>query len=268
MRKLVVFVWLFLMVQLCYAQKSSYSKLASEIKKNISYAAGYVYNEQPDYNIDSLCLATAKKSIKLLANTNWTNASYKNLGLRLSLSSKDKTDIKIFNFGYDCGGTRRVITHPIIQWKNGAGKTFAYNFSNKINCSFTEIYKLKSPGRNLYLLIGYESGDGSCYQSIVYVVEIKGDYLLLDQPVFVNRPYLNFCNLEFDFDVKTQVLRGLIEHASTRRNLKYVVEDQGVYSKSAKANMQLVDLVREGYYSELSEFRLKFNGQKFIKVER
>ena len=260
MKKLSGFVCMYLMVQLCYAQNHIYHSLASEIKKNISFVAAYTYNNEPDYNIDSLCLATAKKSVKLLANTNWTNVNYKALGLRLSLTSGDRTEIKIFNFGYDCGGTRRIITHPIIQWKNTSGKTFAYNLSSNINCDFNEIYKLKSPGKNRYLLIGQESGDGNCYQSVAYVIEIRGDHLIIDQPAFADLGYINLCNMEFDFDSKTQILRGLLAHASLRSDLDALMP--GVKTEKLKT------LIGKGYYSEPSEFSLRFDGQKFVKIER
>jgi hypothetical protein len=181
-------------------------KLSEQIKKNISFAGRFVYSENPDYNIDSLCKVTANKVVNLMADHHYSSHYYQSLGLKLSVACKDKTAIKIYNFGYDCGGTRRVINHPIIQWKNESGKIFAYNLSSRINCNFFEIHQLKSQSRNLYLLMGTEAGDGQCYQSIVYVIEIKGDYLILNNPVFVNRPYLNLCNREFEFDTKTQVL--------------------------------------------------------------
>ncbi|RQO69794.1 hypothetical protein DBR43_17195 [Pedobacter sp. KBW06] len=240
-------------------------KLAAQIKKNTGFARSFVYAENPDYNIDSLCKVTANKAVKLMAGNNYSSVYYQSLGLKLSAEGKDKTAIKIYNFGYDCGGTRRFITHPVVQWKNEYGKTFAYNLSSKINCDFFEIHQLKSQSRNLYLLIGVEAGDGNCYQGIAYVIEIKGDYLIVNNPVFVNRPYLNLCNREFEFDTKTQVLTGLLGHPSVPPPLKYAVEGQGDYSKDKMANIKLTALIAEGYNSEPSIFYLKFNGHQFVK---
>lgn len=256
-----------LLTLLCFGQNNSIDieKTAKQIKKNISFARSFRYSENPDYNIDSLCLQTAKKTVKLMSGNNFSAAFYKNLGLKLSAESKDKTALKIYNFGYDCGGTRRFITHPILQWKNASGKTFAYNFSSKINCDFYTIYPLKSAGRNLYLLIGTEAGDGSCYQGLAYVVEIKGDHLITDNPIFINRPYLNLCNEEFDFDTKTQVLTGMLQHSTGVSSLKNSLIEQGDYSKNATANTALETLIGKGYYSEPSIFYVKFNGKQFVK---
>jgi len=219
-------------------QKNTYQKkLPEQIKKNIRFAGRFVYAENPDYNIDSLCKVTANKVVSLMAGNNYSSIYYQSLGLKLSAERKDKTNIKIYNFGYDCGGTRRIITHPIIQWKNGSGKTFAYNLSSKINCNFFEIHQLKSQSRNLYLLIGQEAGDGNCYQGIAYVIEIKGNYLIVNHPMFDNRPYLNLCNREFEFDTKTQILTGLLTNPSF---------------PSGEQNI----------------FHLKFNGHQFVKYDK
>ena len=263
----IILTFIYLMItSICLGQGNVVvQKSVASIKKNISFAANYTYSAYPDYNIDSLCLITANKTVKLMTGSNFSNAYYKNLGLKLAVESKDKTNIKIFNFGYDCGGTRRIITHPIIQWKNANGKTFAYNLSAKINCNFFEIHQLKSKNRNLYLLIGVEAGDANCYQGIVYVVEIKGDKLIIDNPVFVNRPYLNLCNREFEFDDKTQILTSLLEHASMPFPLTYSLSAQGDYSKDQNANKKLEELIGEDYRKEPSIFYLKFNGQQFVK---
>lgn len=265
MRIILIFLFL-LTTSICLGQRNSeMQKLTVSIKKNISFAANYTYSAYPDYNIDSLCLITAKKTVKLMSRSNFSSTYYKSLGLKLAVESKDKTNIKVFNFGYDCGGTRRIITHPIIQWKNAIGKTFAYNLSAKINCNFFEIHQLKSKSRNLYLLIGVEAGDSNCYQGIAYVIEIKGDKLILDFPAFVNRPYLNLCNREFEFDSKAQILTSLLEHASVPVPLTYSLNAQGDYSKDKNANKELENLIAKGYQNEPSIFYLKFNGRQFVK---
>lgn len=247
-------------------QTNNYQKkLSEQIKKNIRFARSFVYAENSDYNIDSLCTVTANKVVNLMVGNNYSSVYYQSLGLKLSAEHKDKTAIKIYNFGYDCGGTRRVITHPIIQWKNEYGKIFAYNLSSKINCSFFKIHHLRSQSRNLYLLIGAEAGDGNCYQGIAYVIQIKGDYLIVNNPIFVNRPYLNLCNREFEFDPKAQILTSFLGHPSVPSPLKYAVNGQGEYSKDTIANEKLTALIGAGYNSEPSVFYLKFNGHQFVK---
>ncbi|MEO5911333.1 MAG: hypothetical protein ABIP95_10620 [Pelobium sp.] len=239
--------------------------MADQIKKNISFAKDYTYREQPDYDIDGLCLITGKKTASLMTGNNFSTVYYEKLGLSLSAESNDKQAIKIFNFSYPSGGTRGNVTHPIIQWKNASGKTFAYNFSTKINCEFYDIYPLKSTGRNLYLLIGAETGDGNCYQGIAYVIEIKSDYLLTDNAIFANRPYLNLCNREYDFDVKTQVLTSLLQDESSRNPLDYALYNQEKYSENKEANEELAKLIQDGFNDENTTFNLKFNGNQFVK---
>ena len=241
------------------AQKLNQMELA--IKKNIDKIQNYTYRENPDLDIDGLCLLTAQKLVKLFNKTEFNENKAKALGLKMSINDK-KLGITLLNFGYNSGGTRGYISHPIIQWKNKNGKLFAYNLSSKINCNFTSIEPLKSKGKNLFLLFGMEKGDGACEQSMVYAIEIKDDFLILDNPVFVNRPYLNLCNMNFDFDTKKQILYGTAMYEGADNRMKSSVEyEQGEYSKSKKDNDALLKLLEFG---ERKDVELKFDGTKFI----
>ena len=91
----------------------------------------------------------------------------------------------------------------MLQWKNASGQRFAYVAPEE--CKFTETQKLACPGRAQYLLLGQEQGDTRCLTSQAYVLELKGDYLLL-APAFGPSPLLRLCNVEMDFDATMQVL--------------------------------------------------------------
>lgn len=241
------------------AQKLKQTELA--IKKNIEKIENYTYRETPDLDIDGLCFRTAQKTVKLLNKTKLTKSKAKAIGLEIS-ANNEKSGIIIVNFSYSSGGTRGNISHPIIQWKNKNGKLFAYNLSSKINCNFTSIEPLKSKNRNLFLLFGMEKGDGACEQSMVYAIEIKDDFLILDNPVFVNRPYLNLCNTNFDFDQKKQILYGSTMFEGADNRMKSSVEnEQGEYSKSKKDNDALLKLLEFG---DRKDVELKFDGTKFV----
>ncbi|RPD48691.1 hypothetical protein DNI29_08755 [Hymenobacter sediminis] len=97
----------------------------------------------------------------------------------------------------------------VLQWQNAAGKLFAYHLP--VECAFTELYPLKTPGRNMYLLLGREKAYTFCLAFTAYVVELKGDYLILDNQVFSVNGYsdkneLSACNVEMTFDPARQVL--------------------------------------------------------------
>jgi hypothetical protein len=42
---------------------------------------------------------------------------------------------------------------------------------------------------------------------MAYVAELKGDYLLLDNPAFGSKPALELCNVYMQFDARHQLLR-------------------------------------------------------------
>ncbi len=97
--KIILTNILLLISAICVAQsKPGSQKMADEIKKNISFARNYTYREQPDYDIDGLCLITGKKTANLMTGNNFSTAYYEKLGLSLSSQSNDKQAIKIFNF--------------------------------------------------------------------------------------------------------------------------------------------------------------------------
>ncbi|MCW3170753.1 hypothetical protein OMO38_19660 [Chryseobacterium sp. 09-1422] len=255
--KFLISCLLFLSINI-NAQKLNQAEL--EIKKNIEEIQNYTYTESPDLDIDGLCFLTAQKTVELLNKTKLTAGKAKTIGLEIS-ANNEKFGITIGTFSYNSGGTRGNVSHPIIQWKNRDGKLFAYNLSSKINCNFMSIEPLKSKDRDQFLLFGMEKGNGACEQSMVYAIEIKNDFLIVDNPVFVNRPYLNLCNMNFDFDQKKQILYGSLMYDGADNRMKSNVEyEQGEYSKSKKHNDALLKLLKFG---QKKDVKLKFDGTKF-----
>ncbi|MGB0861796.1 MAG: hypothetical protein ACPG19_01530 [Saprospiraceae bacterium] len=233
--------------------------LASQIKKNISKFDGYPFKDDT-FDADSLSLVIANQLVRLLKKATLSEKESKEIGLELSVKTTDSSNIRIYNFWYTSGGSRASITHPVIQWTNKEGKLFAYNFSKYANCEFTEINRLSSSSKRLYLLTGHEPGNGACVQGFIYTIQIKGGYLILDYPAFVSAPYLGFCNVQIDFDKKKQQLDLSFD---TYRDMYYHT-DEKKYLKNKKS-IQKLDAWFTQDTATLS-VKLKFNGNRFRKV--
>ena len=239
--------------------QQSITTLSMQIKKNISKFDGYPFKDDT-FDADSLSLVIANKLVRLLKKTTLSEKEAKRIGLELSIKTTDSSNIRIYNFWYTSGGTRASITHPVIQWTNKEGKLFAYNFSKYANCNFTQINRLSSTSKTLYLLTGHEPGNGACVQGFIYTIQIKGDYLILDYPAFVSAPYLFFCNVQIDFDKKKQQLDLSFD---TYRDMYYHTDEQK-YLKNKESIKKLNDWFIQDTASV--SVKLKFNDTRFQKI--
>ena len=152
---------------------------------------------------DRLVAATDKKLVAYLKARDVSATVAKNLGLGYG-ASPDSARLKVFSYTYSSGGTRGTITQSVLQWKNRAGQRFAYVAHEE--GGFNSIYKLPSPGRTQYLLLGSEQGSSICVRGIAWLIELKGNYLLLDKQAFDNKPLLDSCNVELTYDARTRTL--------------------------------------------------------------
>jgi hypothetical protein len=66
--------------------------------------------------------------------------------------------------------------------------------------------RLPSPGRTQYLLLGSEPGSSICVRGLAWLVELKGNYLLLDKQALDNQPRLDICNVAFAYNARRQTL--------------------------------------------------------------
>ena len=218
--------------------------------------------EPNETNLDAEDLAE-RLSDRIVGSIN-AQKSY-DLDKLLSLDAKlEKDQLKIYSLGHDSGGTRGFITYPIIVWKDTIGLQHSYNLSKNIRCEFEEIHQLTD---NLYLLIGYESGDGAGYQSIVYVVEIKNNRLNNSYGAFVKRPYLNFTNGKYHYNDNTAILTYKLDRDF--ENLAEVLSYSSVYheySKDSFSAKKIKEMIEHEYY-EKKAFHLKFNGKTFVALK-
>ena len=185
---------------------------AAELKKNFARIAAGTEGESESF--DKLTATTTRRLVAYLKTHDVSAAEARQLGLGY-LDAKDATHLKVFTYSYESGGTRGTIHRPVLQWQNAAGQRFAYASSEE--CEFTESHKLVSPGRTQYLLLGGDRGSGMCQLSAAYVVELKGNYLLINSAAFSKNARadaaisgsdaLILCNVSMEFDDRKQVLR-------------------------------------------------------------
>lgn len=238
-------ILIFILSQTCNLFAQNYTNLQKQIKSELVYLdkMPHVLRENPDFDPEVYSSRVAKKLQKLLTfdesrpiiDTAYFGGKYYPL-LKLSIQTDDKRNIRIYNFGYDCGGTRGSITHSVIQYTNDAGKLYTYDISRKINCRFFKIFLLQD---DLYLLFGDEKAYGGCRTQTAYIIQFKGNYLILDYPAFIDRPDLNFCNVAFDYNQKTKVLTTqarLIEFSDGTKSYERPFELQSVYEDKNERN--------------------------------
>jgi|SRR6476661_1055993 len=214
----------------------------AELKKNLARLEASTEEENADWN--NLLVKTTRQLVAYLRTHELSATAAKNLGLDLTVGPKDAASLKVFTFSFSSGGTRGTIDRPVLQWKNAAGQLFAY--APFVECSFYEIHPLLTPGRTLYLLIGSEKGDGLCDTQQAYVIELKGNYLLLDHQALGKSPLLLLCNTQMTFDAAKQTLHVEFEDEET------IIDDQ-------------LRLTKCGYHRKpgANELLLQFRGGRF-----
>lgn len=173
----------------------------AELKKNLAAVAASIDGESDA--TDNLLSKTSRQLIAYLKVHEVSAAAAKRLGLGYS-ESPDAVHLKVLSYTYSSGGTRGDITKSVFQWKNQAGQLFAYAARDEGGCN--EIYKLASPGRTQYLLLGNEQGSSICVRGIAWLIELKGNYLLLDDKAFDNKPTLDICNVDISYQAGRQAL--------------------------------------------------------------
>ena len=255
--------------QICSAQgttKIRYNALKHQLKERLVFLDNYNYWNDADKNFDieKYSEKTAILLTKLLALKELDSITLKEFkNLDLSANTNDRLKVSIYNFGYNCGGSRGWITHPIIQWRGQNGTLHAYNFSKNINCNFHNIHKLKSDLGIFYLMIGHEKGNSSTIQNIGYVIRIDNKNIFTNYKSFVNRAYINLPNTELSFTSSKQILKCMNEEESDEDfllHLKYIEP-----TNDTTATNKLLRMFSREYNEPIC---LKFNNGKFIRLSK
>ena len=180
-------------------QKPKAPPTIAELKKNLE-----AIGEGDEESLGDLPDETARRLVTYLKSHELPDAQAKALGLEQVAGPNDAARLHLYTFGYASGGTRGTVHVPVLQWQNAAGKRFAYKLNEE--CEFDEIHKLVSPGRTLYLLLGKETTNSYTDLSEAYVVELKGDYLLLNNTAFGKSALLSLGDVAMKFDEGKQQL--------------------------------------------------------------
>lgn len=237
------------------------SPTAAELKKNLA-----AIGEGTEETIGELADETTRRLTTFLKTHEVSAAQAAEMGLEPPVAAGDGY-FKVYTVGYASGGTRGTVHIPVVQWKSAAGQLGAYRLHEE--CDFTEVHKLASPGRTLYLLLGQEEGDMNARKSEALVVELKGNYLLLDKTAFGNYAPLELHNVELAFDDRQQVLKlDLADHDADAEDDR-VLAQWGYHGKFPKRPLTLF---RRTYPPEVAHkksaaktLKLKFSGSHFVK---
>jgi hypothetical protein len=240
--------------------QSNFDKLKAELKSNLKwFSDDYIYSDYEENNIDidSLATITERKLTQLLTLSESYNLDPKEFpNLNLFVTSNDSLNIRFFSFSNSVGPTGYESVHTVIQWTNRTGKLLSYCISSKIPGSISKIHKLKSESSVLYLILANDY-----FTTIQYVIQFKGDYLILDYPAFVNSPQLLFNRMNSFFSDKTQEL--------TIESYEDVgIDDNTLLPMSVRADenpsFRKLTSYFERQFKNKKLSKLKFDGIKFI----
>lgn len=218
----------------------------AELKKNLQ-----AIGEGDEESLGDLPDETARRLATYLKAHELPDAQAEALGLEQVEGPQDAARLRV----YASGGTRGTVHVPVLQWQNAAGKRFAYKLGEE--CAFGKIYKLASPGRTLYLLLGKETTNSYTELSEAYVVELKGDYLLLNNTAFGKSALLSLGDVTMRFDEAKQQLY-----------LRAVPNEQPPISKEIYV-ANTAPLWQWGQRGQRApqKVTLKFAGTHFVKVQ-
>lgn len=229
------------------AQQPQPLPTVAELRKNLDTIAASTEVESED-----LIAQTSRQLVRYLKAQDLSDAAAKELGLDVTTGPADAAHLKVYTFSFSSGGTRGTVDRPVLQWKNAAGKRFAYALDEE--CSFANIHPLAVPGRTLYLLLGEEQGDSQCVYAQAFVIELKGDYLRLDSKAFGNSSSLRLCNAAISFEASKQAF----------------VLDLTTYLKERDKAERLEDeqyLAQKGYRRQpgMKRLTLQFRNGRFVQ---
>lgn len=231
-------------------QSSKPAPTPATLQRDLRRIAAYQYYYAPDFDIVGLTDRTARRLVAYLKTHDVSRAAARRLGLGSVAAPADATRLRVYGITFDSGGTRGQITIPILQWRNAAGRRFAYRLPAEDG--FWDVYRLAAPGRRLYLLLGEFMGASPMLCDHAYVLELKGDYLLSNIPAFGKKPSFCLCNARLNFDPARQLLHLDLADMTATTAPDYNDEN----------------LAKLGYHRPRAKrLTLKFSGGRFVKSE-
>jgi hypothetical protein len=268
-RLIIIIVFGLLTIQYSSAQgnSSKVTFLKQQLKKRLAFLDAYRYQNHEGLDMEKYCGKTAALLVEFLCLPQSKNISLKEFkNLQLSAKSTGDLQVRVYDFGYNCGGSRGWITHPVIQWQDQDGQLHAFDLSKKILCEFHKLHRLRSDAGHFYLLIGREQGNSHDNQSIAYVIRIDSNKISTNGKAFVNRPYINLINTGITFNDKSQVLQisGGEDEAQFSPDYLLDVENGEFSGRDPVTTKKLVTMLTS---NDKPEICLHFQGEKFSKTK-
>lgn len=264
MKTIAIFI---LLTIFCFQTKaqSNFDKLKLEMKENLKWFSqdlNYTVYEANNINIDSLAASTEDELANLLKIKESTDLDLKEFpNLHLNVTTTDSLNIRLYSFSNSVGPTGYESVHTVIQWTDTKGTLFSFPVSSKVPGAIGEIYKLKSNNSTLYLLLSNDY-----FTNIQYVIQFKGNNLILDYPAFANSPQISENRMDVSFNDITQVLT--IASYENSDDEEPDVDDIrllhiGDYADEDPSNQKIIKQLYKQLQNNHS-IKLKFDGHKFI----
>lgn len=237
---------------------NTYEQLEKKIQVVIDSGQVYEFNPNSSFDIISYTENTTKDIVNYINNFNKNPDSIKGLEKNVEFEN-----VKIYNYGFWSGGTRGFVTYSILTLEK-ENSYIAANISENIQARFDSIIKLD---KEYYLLLGGDKAYSSAISSIAYLVKIT-DKVDLEYPAFVNRPFLNFYNGEYEYDFKTKLLKFKGEDYERLDKVFGYKDKYTKFADDSLSSKKLYEMIKGERYYDTKSFVLKFNGKHFERFDK
>lgn len=230
-----------------------------------AFARGYNINYQDSLDFEEVFILNFLKTIKMPKSFAYkfpflTKPLFKDFRPDINIVYSNDSLFRIFNWLSPTTGTLHHF-RAIFQAKNKDNKTITsypeatYQEGNMASTCYTNIYRLKSSIKQLYLCIGYGQGSGRLPFEMVETFEVMKDSIkgadilpdsIMTSSIFVDREATAYDNKPQDIpEIKYD----------TKKEILIVPEIKGNYNKEE-------DVRWTGKY-----IRYEFKGNEFVKVK-
>lgn len=237
---------------------NSYEQLEKKIQVVIESSQIYEFNPNSTFDIIGHTENTTKDIVNFINKYNKNPDSIKGLEKNAELEN-----VKIYSYGFWSGGTRGFVTYSILTIEK-ENSFIAANISENIQARFDSIIKLD---KEFYLLLGGDKAYSSAISSIAYLVKIT-DKIDLEYPAFVNRPFLNFYNGEYEYDSKTKLLKFKGEGYERLDEVFGYKDKYTKFADDSLSSKKLSEMIKGERYYDTKSFVLKFNEKYFERFDK